>query len=89
MPGPFFAEMCLDRIAASKNYLGRAYTAAEPLAYLERAGENARMHPLTQKKLRFVLTMLRVKGEGETFRFLREVVLAGIPFEFWQDGANR
>lgn len=89
MPTVFFVEMCMDRIAASKNYLGRAYQDGEPLAYLERAGDNARMHPATQQKLRMVLTMLRDKGEQETFRFLREVVLAGKPFGEDDTGEKR
>ena len=38
------------------------------------------MHPDTRRELLYVLTMLRDRGEKETFRFLREVVLAGKPF---------
>ena len=38
------------------------------------------MHPVTARKLNFILTMLRDKGEEETFRFIREVVLRGVPF---------
>ena len=32
------------------------------------------------KRLRFLLTMLAERGEKETFRFLRGVVLKGKPF---------
>ena len=39
------------------------------------------MHPETIEKLTFLLTMLRDSGEQETFRFIREVVLKGLPFE--------
>ena len=35
---------------------------------------------LTARKLRFILTMLRDKGEEKTFRFIREVVLQELPF---------
>ena len=38
------------------------------------------MHPDTRRELLYVLTMLRDRGEKETFRFLREVVLPGKPF---------
>lgn len=38
------------------------------------------MHPDTRRELLYVLTMLRDRGEKETFRFLREVALAGKPF---------
>ena len=80
MPTEFFVEMCMDRIAASRTYLGDRYHSGAPLEYLLKAGDNRWMHPATARKLRFVLTMLRDKGEEETFRFIREVVLAGKPF---------
>ena len=38
------------------------------------------MHPQTRRELTCILTMLRDKGERETFRFLKEVVLQGKPF---------
>ena len=80
MPTEFFVEMCMDRIAASRTYLGDRYHSGAPLEYLLKAGDNRWMHPATARKLRFVLTMLRDKGEEETFRFIRNVVLAGKPF---------
>lgn len=80
MPAVFFVEMCMDRIAASKVYLGEQYDEGAPLAYLQRAGDNSWMHPTTRRQLRFILTMLRDCGEEETFRFIREVVLKGLPF---------
>jgi hypothetical protein len=46
------------------------------LEYLERStAENSLLHPETLKKLRFLLTMLRDRGEEETFRFIRQKVL--------------
>ena len=80
MPTEFFVEMCMDRIAASRTYLGKEYHNGAPLEYLQRAGDNRWMHPVTARKLNFILTMLRDKGEEETFRFIREVVLRGVPF---------
>ena len=72
MPTRFFVEMCMDRIAASSTYLGKDYHDGAPLEYLLRAGDNRWMHPVTARKLRYVLTMLRDRGEEETFRFIRE-----------------
>ena len=80
MPTIFFVEMCMDRIAASSTYLGKDYHDGAPLEYLLRAGDNRWMHPVTARKLRYILTMLRDRGEEETFRFIREVVLKELPF---------
>ena len=80
MPVRYLCEMVADRIAACKTYQGAAYTDASPLQYLDRANESRLVHPQTMKRLRFLLTMLAERGEKETFRFLREVVLAGKPF---------
>ena len=80
MPTEFFVEMCMDRIAASRTYLKENYHDGAPLEYLQRAGDNRWMHPRTARKLHFILTMLRDRGEAETFCFIREVVLKGLPF---------
>lgn len=80
MPTVFFAEMVMDRIAASKIYKGKDYTDASALEYLTCSAESRIMHPDTRKKLEFILTMLRDKGEKETFAFIRKTVLKGKPF---------
>lgn len=80
MPRRYLAEMVMDRIAACKTYQGAAYTDASPLAYLERAKESRFVHPNTMAQLTYLLTMLKERGENETFRFIREVVLKGKPF---------
>ena len=80
MPPKYLAEMVMDRIAACKTYQGAAYTNASPLAYLERAKESRFVHPNTMAQLTYLLTMLKERGEKETFRFIREVVLKGKPF---------
>lgn len=74
MPTEFLVEMVMDRIAASKVYRGAAYTDADPLRYFETAHESTLMHPNTQRKLKFLLSMLKDDGEEKTFRFLREIV---------------
>lgn len=80
MPARYLAEMVMDRIAACKTYQGAAYTDASPLAYLDRARESSCVNPVTFRQLHFLLTMLRDRGEEETFRFIREVVLTGKEF---------
>lgn len=80
MPRKYLAEMVMDRIAASKTYQGKAYTDGSPLAYLERARETKLIHPQTRRELLYLLTMLKEKGEKETFRFIRRTVLPGKPF---------
>lgn len=83
MPRKYFTEMCMDRIAACKIYHGKDYRDGDALEYLMQSLEIrdlTMMHPETKKQLIYILTMLRDKGEKETFRFIREVVLTGKPF---------
>ena len=80
MPTQYLVEMVMDRIAACKTYQGAAYTDGSPLAYLDKARETKLVHPDTMRHLRFLLTMLRDRGETETFRYIREVVLKGKPY---------
>ena len=84
MPRRYLAEMVMDRIAACKVYQGKAYTDGSALQYLLKGRERIRMHQQTQRELEYILTMLRDKGEEETFRYIREVVLAGKPFP-WEE----
>lgn len=79
MPRKYMAEMVMDRRAACMTYQGKAYTPASPLAYYEKSRERVLMHPQTQRELEYILTMLRDRGEEETFRYLREDYLRGIP----------
>lgn len=80
MPRRYLAEMVMDRIAASKVYKGASYTDAAPLEYVSKGHEARFMHPETSRQLVVLLTMLRDKGENETFQFIRKVVLKGLPF---------
>lgn len=74
MPPRYLAEMVMDRIAACKTYQGAAYTDASPLEYFEKSGEGRDIHPQTHAQLTVLLTMLRDRGEKETFRHIREVI---------------
>lgn len=74
MPARYLAEMVMDRIAACKTYQGAAYTGGAPLEYFEKSGEWRNVHPKTRAQLICLLTMLRDRGEKETFRYIREVI---------------
>ena len=80
VPRKYLAEMIMDRRAACMTYEGAAYSCASPLAYHERSLERNLMHPETRRQLEFLLTMLRDRGEKETFRYIRRELLKGKPF---------
>ena len=84
MPRKYLVEMVMDRRAACMVYQGDAYTDGSALVYFERSMERERMHPNTQRQLRHILTMLKEKGEKETFRYLKQEVLTGKPFP-WEE----
>ena len=77
MPVNYFAEMVMDRIAASKIYLGREYTDAAPYRYFSRSKDYLVMHPETKAMLERVLRMLMEKGERKTFAYLRYLLREG------------
>ena len=77
MPRKYFVEMIMDRRAACLVYQGENYRDDSALIYFDKSKEKALMHPETRRQLTFVLTMLAEKGEQETFRYLKEEVLAG------------
>ena len=80
MPRKYLAEMVMDRIAACRTYQGKNYTDGSALEYLDKSREQHLMHPETKKQLSFLLTMLRDKGEKETFRYIKKDLLKGKPF---------
>ena len=84
MPRKYFVEMIMDRRAACMVYQGEKYTSGSALEYFEKSREKAIMHPELQQQLRFVLTMLRDEGEENTFRYLKDHVLAGKPWP-WEE----
>lgn len=71
MPDRYFAEMIMDRIAASKVYKGKDYTDASALEYLYFRPDHKAVHPETAAQLEYVLKMLAEKGEEETFRYVK------------------
>lgn len=80
MPRKYLAEMVMDRRAACMVYQGDAYTDASPLIYLQKSRDRVLMHPKTMRQLEYILTMLRDRGEEETFRYIKEQVITGEPF---------
>ena len=75
MPMKYLAEMFCDRVAASKTYLGKAYTPDAPRKYLEsRPQEKDLMHPETYRTLCELFTFLEEWGEARTCAYLKILV---------------
>ena len=74
MPKRYLAEMVMDRIAACKTYEGKASTPASALNYFLKSRERELMHPKTREELEVLLRMLQDRGEGETFRYIRQML---------------
>lgn len=78
MPRRYVAEMVMDRICASRVYLGDKYTDASPLEYYMRNKKRLWfINKKTDAQLHFLLKMLAKKGEPYTlayikYRFLRK-----------------
>ena len=75
MPDRYVIEMVMDRIAASKVYMKEKYTDRSPLEYYERSKSKVILHPHTRKMLEHLLTMLAVKGEAQTFAYIKKKIL--------------
>ena len=84
MPRKYLVEMVMDRRAASMIYKGKDYTPASAYEYFIRSDERNWMHPQTKQELDYLLTMLRDQGEGVTFSYMKDYVLAGKPFP-WEE----
>lgn len=80
MPRRYLVEMVMDRRAACMTYEGKNYHPGSELEYLQRSMERLSMHPDTLRSLEYLLTMLRDRGEEETFRYIRQSVLKNKPF---------
>lgn len=75
MPPRYVAEMVMDRIAASKVYLGDQYTDGSAMVYFNRTKDYIVIHPETKRELHKILRMLEVRGEDYTFAYIRNVLL--------------
>ena len=85
MPRKYLIEMVMDRRAACMTYQGKNYTAGAALEYFRNSIERTRMHPKTQLELEYLLEMLSLRGEEDTFRYIRKHVLKGKPFPWERD----
>ncbi len=74
MPLRYVAEMIADRIAACRTYLGRDYYRGSELDYLLKRERPDTIHPETYELTVKLLTMLRDRGEDETFAYLRRLL---------------
>ena len=84
MPRRYLVEMVMDRRAACITYQGKDYTDASALVYFDKSREKELMHPQTRQELGYLLTMLKDRGERETFRYMKREVLKGKPFP-WEE----
>lgn len=75
MPVRYVVEMFMDRIAASRVYMGSSYTDASPLNYYLKGKAAGLMHRETRALLEKLLYMLAEKGEDSTFCYIRREVL--------------
>ena len=89
MPTRYLVESVMDRIAASKVYRGKDYRDGDARAYLDREHAEERLHPQTYAQMRFLLELLRDRGEAVFFRFVREFVLQNVPFTEWEEKAKK
>ncbi|MBQ9686174.1 MAG: catalase [Oscillospiraceae bacterium] len=71
MPLRYVAEMFCDRIAASRVYLGDAYTDGSAWAYYAQSKDLILMHPDTKAELEKMLLTLRDEGEKAAFAYVR------------------
>ncbi len=73
MPLRYVKEMFCGRVAASKIYSGSDYTEDMPLAYFQKGKYCRLIHPETSDLIESLLTMLKEKGEKETFRYIKNL----------------
>lgn len=76
MPRRYIAEMVMDRIGASRNYLGSAYDQSKPLEYyLKTKDKNWFIHPDTKRDLEELLRILNDQGEDALLSYVKNVYL--------------
>lgn len=80
MPRKYVAEMVMDRISASRNYLGDAYTESQPLEYYLKSKDSLWfIHPRTKKELEGLLRILNDHGEKKLLHYIKYVYLKQEP----------
>ena len=72
MPRKYVAEMAMDRISASRVYMGDKYTDRAPLEYFLRGKEKLWfIHPETKKELESLLRILSKYGEDKMLWYVK------------------
>lgn len=76
MPRRYVAEMVMDRISASRTYMGNAYTDREPLKYYLKSKDKLWfIHPQTRRELEALLRILNDHGEEKMMKYVKNVYL--------------
>ena len=76
MPRKYVAEMVMDRISASRNYLGDKYDHTQPLSYFLKSNERLWfIHPDTKRDLEALLRILNDHGEEALLSYIKNVYL--------------
>ena len=75
IPLRYVCEMVCDRVAASKNYKGDAYTDAAAWEYYAHSRDHYILHPDTRRQLETCLLILRDEGEDACFGYIRRELL--------------
>ena len=76
MPRKYVAEMIIDRISASRTYLGKKYTDSAPYEYYRKGKKDLWfVHGRTKEQIEFLLKMLAERGEKETLRYIKNIFL--------------
>ena len=82
MPRRYIAEMLMDRISASRTYLGKAYNDQQPLEYWLKGKDKLWfVHPQTARELEGLLRILSRHGEKKLLWYVRNVYLKKEPVE--------
>ncbi len=82
MPIRYVVEMFIDRVGASKNYQGKDYKDDSALRYYEHGKDHYMLHPDTAALLEYMLVMLAVKGEKETYSYVKRKILKNkVPYK--------
>ncbi len=77
MPPKYFAEMILDRVAASRVYCGADYTPQQPLKYFREKTVLSLIHPDTAAQMEKMFLLLAGEGEERLFAALRDIIKNG------------
>ena len=86
MPKKYVAEMVIDRISASKNYLNGNYKEDEPLKYWLKGKDFYIIDEDSKKLTEYLLIMLRDKGEKELLHFIKHTLMTEKNKDYKFDG---